>query len=79
MGCPPVLRCSSTEVSKCITITQGSPELTRSLGEFYGHNLSTSNLEMIARFFEKYPEFVDRTFLSIKVGKESSKPPLPTR
>ncbi|KAF8558263.1 Aldo/keto reductase [Imleria badia] len=35
-------------------------------GEFYGHNLSTTNLEMIARFFEKYPEFVDRTFLSIK-------------
>ena len=39
-----------------------------SAGEFYGHNLSTANLEMIARFFEKYPEFVDRTFLSIKVG-----------
>ncbi|KAF8133885.1 NADP-dependent oxidoreductase domain-containing protein [Boletus edulis] len=37
-------------------------------GEFYGHNLSTTNLEMIARFFEKYPEYVDRTFLSIKGG-----------
>ncbi|KAF9227548.1 Aldo/keto reductase [Gyrodon lividus] len=37
-------------------------------GEFYGHNLSTTNLEMIARFFEKYPEYVDRTFLSVKGG-----------
>ncbi|KAI9566194.1 NADP-dependent oxidoreductase domain-containing protein [Boletus coccyginus] len=37
-------------------------------GEFYCHNLSTTNLEMIARFFEKYPEYVDRTFLSIKGG-----------
>ncbi|KAN0087654.1 NADP-dependent oxidoreductase domain containing protein [Tylopilus felleus] len=40
-------------------------------GEFYGHNLSTANLEMIARFFEKYPEFVDRTFLSIKGALKS--------
>ncbi|KAG6377178.1 NADP-dependent oxidoreductase domain-containing protein [Boletus reticuloceps] len=39
-----------------------------SAGEFYGHNLSTTNLEMIARFFEKYPEYVDRTFLSIEGG-----------
>ncbi|KAH0832126.1 hypothetical protein J3R83DRAFT_13035, partial [Lanmaoa asiatica] len=37
-------------------------------GKFYGHNLSTANLETIARFSEKYPEFVDRTFLSIKMG-----------
>lgn len=37
-------------------------------GEFYGHNMSTTNLEMISRFFEKYPEYVDRTFLSIKVS-----------
>ncbi|KAG9308800.1 NADP-dependent oxidoreductase domain-containing protein [Chiua virens] len=45
-------------------------------GEFYGHNFSTTNLDMIARFFEKYPEYVDRTFLSIKGGVrfESGKP-----
>jgi pyridoxine 4-dehydrogenase len=43
-------------------------------GEFYGHNMSTTNLEMISRFFEKYPEYVDRTFLSIKGGSLPGKP-----
>ncbi|EGN95420.1 hypothetical protein SERLA73DRAFT_186401 [Serpula lacrymans var. lacrymans S7.3] len=37
-------------------------------GEFYGHNRSTANLEMISRFFEKYPDYADKTFLSIKGG-----------
>ncbi|KAF8552019.1 Aldo/keto reductase [Imleria badia] len=43
-------------------------------GEFYGHNFSATNLEMIARFFEKYPEYVDKTFLSIKGGNVGGKP-----
>ncbi|KAI6117681.1 NADP-dependent oxidoreductase domain-containing protein [Pisolithus croceorrhizus] len=37
-------------------------------GEFYGHNLSTTNLEMIARFFEKYPDYAEKAFLSVKGG-----------
>ncbi|KAI6103487.1 Aldo/keto reductase, partial [Pisolithus sp. B1] len=37
-------------------------------GEFYGHNLSTANLEMIARFFEKYPDYAEKAFLSVKGG-----------
>ncbi|KAH7923876.1 Aldo/keto reductase [Leucogyrophana mollusca] len=37
-------------------------------GEFYGYNLATTNLEMIQRFFDKYPEYADRTFLSVKGG-----------
>lgn len=45
-------------------------------GEFYGHNASPANLEMIARFFEKYPEYVDRTFLSIKVGIHATRSPM---
>lgn len=46
-------------------------------GEFYGHNLATTNLEMISRFFEKYPEYVDKTFLSVKGGLKLGAVPLP--
>ncbi|KAI8998519.1 aldo/keto reductase [Trametes punicea] len=45
-------------------------------GEFYGPNMSTANLELLARFFEKYPQYADRTFLSVKGGnKENSLTP----
>ena len=37
-------------------------------GEFYGQGATTANLELVARFFEKYPECADRTFLSVKGG-----------
>ncbi|KAG8999879.1 hypothetical protein FRB90_011921, partial [Tulasnella sp. 427] len=38
-------------------------------GEFYGgQDHFTANLELIARFFTKYPELADRTFLSVKGG-----------
>ncbi|KAG2147084.1 NADP-dependent oxidoreductase domain-containing protein, partial [Suillus cothurnatus] len=46
-------------------------------GEFYGHNLATTNLEMIARFFEKYPDYVDKTFLSVKGGVKIGTVPVP--
>ncbi|EIM84019.1 aldo/keto reductase [Stereum hirsutum FP-91666 SS1] len=36
--------------------------------EFYGINPPTANLELLARFFEKYPEYVDKAFLSVKTG-----------
>jgi aryl-alcohol dehydrogenase-like predicted oxidoreductase len=38
------------------------------LAEFYGPDLTVANLELLSRFFEKYPEFADRTFLSVKGG-----------
>ena len=52
-----------------IDIVGLSVELTDgTLGEFYGKDMSTGNLELVARFFEKYPEYADRTFLSVKGG-----------
>ncbi|KAJ7222581.1 aldo/keto reductase [Mycena pura] len=35
-------------------------------GEFYAMDRSTGNLEMLSRFFAKYPEYADKTFLSVK-------------
>lgn len=37
------------------------------LAEFYAQDLGTANLELLSRFFEKYPEYTDKTFLSVKV------------
>lgn len=36
--------------------------------EFYGQGLTTANLDLVARFFEKYPGYAERTFLSVKGG-----------
>ena len=44
------------------------PPLTRFPGEFYGHGLTAGNLDLLAAFYEKYPEYADRTFLSVKGG-----------
>ncbi|TFY76051.1 hypothetical protein EWM64_g7959 [Hericium alpestre] len=37
-------------------------------GEFYGMNPRHANLELVSRFFEKYPEYRDKAFLSVKGG-----------
>lgn len=51
------------------TLIPTSPILTCvPSAEFYGQGLSTANLELLARFFEKYPDYADRTFLSVKGG-----------
>ena len=42
----------------------------RNIAEFYGAGFSTGNLELLARFYDKYPEYVDKTFLTIKVSVE---------
>ncbi|KAL7282015.1 hypothetical protein ACG7TL_003482 [Trametes sanguinea] len=45
--------------------------------EFYGPNWDIANIELLARFYEKYPEYVDKTFLSgaaKSFGLTSSKP-----
>ncbi|KAI8993766.1 aldo/keto reductase [Trametes punicea] len=35
-------------------------------GAFYANDAGTANLEMLARFFAKYPAYADRVFLSVK-------------
>ncbi|EJD07505.1 aldo/keto reductase [Fomitiporia mediterranea MF3/22] len=40
-------------------------------GEFYGISPREANLELIARFFEKYPEYADKAFLSVKGGSKA--------
>ncbi|KAI0748256.1 aldo/keto reductase [Daedaleopsis nitida] len=37
-------------------------------GEFYGPDASTANLELLSRFYAKYPEYAEKTFLSVKGG-----------
>ncbi|KAI0818943.1 aldo/keto reductase [Irpex lacteus] len=41
-------------------------------GEFYAQDFGTANLELLSRFFEKYPEYADKTFLSVKGGLDMS-------
>ncbi|KAI0300082.1 aldo/keto reductase [Multifurca ochricompacta] len=36
-------------------------------GEFYGINPPSANLELLARFFERYPDYANKAFLSVKV------------
>ncbi|RDX56629.1 aldo/keto reductase [Lentinus brumalis] len=36
--------------------------------EFYAPDLGTGNLELLSRFYEKYPDYVEKTFLSVKGG-----------
>jgi len=37
-------------------------------GEFYASDFSTANLQLLARFFDKYPTYAEKTFLSVKGG-----------
>ncbi|KAI0288299.1 aldo/keto reductase [Russula brevipes] len=37
-------------------------------GEFYGINPPSANLDLLARFFERYPGYADKAFLSVKCG-----------
>jgi len=41
-------------------------------GEFYGQGSPTANLDLLAAFYEKYPECADKTFLSVKGGTDAS-------
>ena len=36
-------------------------------GEFYANDFGPANLDLVAAFYEKYPDYADKTFLSVKV------------
>lgn len=42
--------------------------------EFYSPTFGPANLELLSRFFEKYPEYAERTFLSVKGGTKLGDP-----
>ncbi|KAF7289289.1 Aldo-ket-red domain-containing protein [Mycena indigotica] len=41
--------------------------------EFYGPTMGTDNLEMLARFYAKYPDYADKTFVVVKGGFDRAK------
>ncbi|KAF9064030.1 aldo/keto reductase [Rhodocollybia butyracea] len=43
-------------------------------GEFYAMDWGTSNLQLLSRFYAKYPEYADKTFLSVKGGIRNGGP-----
>ncbi|KIK58186.1 hypothetical protein GYMLUDRAFT_45391 [Collybiopsis luxurians FD-317 M1] len=42
--------------------------------EFYAMDFGTANLKLLSRFFAKYPEYADKTFLSVKGGIRNGGP-----
>ncbi|KAJ8502137.1 hypothetical protein ONZ51_g229 [Trametes cubensis] len=41
--------------------------------QFYGQHWSLGNLELLSRFYEKYPDYADRTFLMVKGAMDTEK------
>ncbi|THU84502.1 aldo/keto reductase [Dendrothele bispora CBS 962.96] len=42
--------------------------------EFYAMDMGTGNLQLLNRFFSKYPEYADRTFVAVKGGVKDRTP-----
>lgn len=63
-------------IKTAIDQTPSNAKVFINSGEFYGNEPKEANLHLVARFFEKYPELADRTFLSVKVGAPLSVHPL---
>ncbi|KAG8939270.1 hypothetical protein FRC04_006734 [Tulasnella sp. 424] len=55
-------------IKAAIDLVPTDQKLFINSAEFYGHEPLTANLDLLARFFTKYPELADRTFLSVKGG-----------
>ncbi|KII90858.1 hypothetical protein PLICRDRAFT_137378 [Plicaturopsis crispa FD-325 SS-3] len=55
-------------IKAAVDATPAGAKLLLNSGEFYAFDLGTANLELLARFFDKYPGYAERTFLSVKGG-----------
>ncbi|KIO25908.1 hypothetical protein M407DRAFT_24762 [Tulasnella calospora MUT 4182] len=60
-------------IKTAIELTPPDQKLFLNSAEFYGEDRDVANLEMLSRFFAKFPELADRTFLSVK-GTMSAAP-----
>ncbi|KAG8947854.1 hypothetical protein FRC04_010212 [Tulasnella sp. 424] len=60
-------------IKAAIDLVPADQKLFINSSEFYGFPPNpTANLELLARFFTKYPELADRTFLSVKGARGTS-------
>jgi pyridoxine 4-dehydrogenase len=41
--------------------------ISKYAGAFYGQNFGPANLELLARFYDKYPDYKEKTVLCVKV------------
>ncbi|KAF9004237.1 aldo/keto reductase [Cyathus striatus] len=49
-----------------IDATPEGAKMMLNSSEFYGRDPLTANIELLARFFERYPTYADKVFLSVK-------------
>ncbi|KAJ7078063.1 aldo/keto reductase [Mycena epipterygia] len=61
--------CLFIETASCIFLIGFSI-----IREFYSLNWGTENLELLARFYAKYPDYAEKTFLSVKGGVRGREP-----
>ncbi|KAG8909864.1 hypothetical protein FRC01_006682 [Tulasnella sp. 417] len=57
-------------IKTAIELTPPDQKLFLNSAEFYGEDRDVANLGMLSRFFGKFPELTDRTFLSVKGQKK---------
>ncbi|EIN07473.1 aldo/keto reductase [Punctularia strigosozonata HHB-11173 SS5] len=60
-------QCFETIKAGCDQLPSGA-KMFINAGEFYAQDLGPANLELLARFYAKYPEYAEKTFLSVKGG-----------
>ncbi|VDB99963.1 unnamed protein product [Peniophora sp. CBMAI 1063] len=55
-------------IKASIDIVPAGAKMLLNSAQFYANDLGTANLELLARFFDKYPGYAEKVFLSVKGG-----------